>query len=88
MGINMARNAIGMTMAAASLLGASPCDAAGVCVGAVVSVTVAVVGANVWVGRESTGDAVGKGAVSVIRPPRPSVSGEVDSCEGNAVGKK
>lgn len=69
----MARNAIGMTMATASLLGASPCDALGVCVGAAVFVTVAVVGVKVWDGRKRTGEVVGNGAVSVIRPPRPSV---------------
>lgn len=77
----MARNAIGMTMATASLLGASPGDALGVCVGAAVFVTVAVVGVKVWVGRERIGEVVGKGAVSVIRPPRPSVEAGAN-CEG------
>jgi len=82
----MARNTIGMTIAAASLLGASPCAAAGVCVGAVVFVTAAVVGLKVWVGRDETGEVVNKGAVSVTRPPKPSV-GAAAICEGSLVGR-
>ena len=69
MGINMARTAIGTTIAAVSLPGLMPGDAAAVCVGVAELVTEIVIGVGVGtivdldIGVEDD-----NGAVSVIKP--------------------
>lgn len=72
----MARNAIGMMTANANLVGESPCDATGVCVGVVVLAAVAAVGVMIWFGGGGTCEVVGTDAGSVTRSVGTAVSVE------------
>ncbi len=84
----MARNAIGMMTANANLVGESPCDAAGVCVGVGVFVTGAVVDVKIRVGRGRLREVVGTDPVSVTRPLGTAVSvEEMATCKEVAVGR-
>lgn len=81
----MARNAIGTTIATASLLGGRPCDTVEACADVVVfgaAVMVAMKGVELV---KVIGAVVDKGAVSVSSPPGVSVVpvGAAASCEGD-----